>query len=773
MIKKLAVAVAVMAALPAAAWCQTECKPPYKLKHVLVQLDSTGISGWRFLNSRRPFAVVDPEEPDEGKAVLWEECAQKADVTFTNSASGQSLIVTLPYTYRRVDARVAAIAIEAQLVEMLQAIATAAPKTPAPGDAASLEAVVTDALKPPPDDKGGLVELTRFATLKLRRIGGELVNEAQEQTLQQAAESADKAQQATEKVRPVLIRAIARSAILRQKLAAWTKANPAADPTVRDAAKTLDEELQRLEAWLQEGLGVIESGSERPPLSECSDPTAESQTCRYQFTLFDNSSFTVPPDTWKRLVRFSDGTVRFSVRFFDEQFPASNTDGYLRVRTKVRERPSVTAWSLNSSVGYSLKPQSPRKRPENDESRPFTLADPYTGRVLDGFNGSARLELIQTLSERAKARVNAQFKEGALGEKDDTRTLTVPLYTVDVFGLNAASLRFGKYAMFQPARRIAINAVGEGFQLNVHNLSIGHIVTLESATGVQDDANQDSDVTVMRLSGAPGFSIFKHVDVFGLYGEKRRKKDTSYDYNTLGAQFFFANSPSDPQKDKTFTSFSGSVSYFHSDRDVGTAGTPVVVDGTGSVWLIDAGVTWLREAGASTKSLRTLGVLLGAGTGDDPKTTDKDESYLGETAGGFSGYESMFLSAFPSTLQDGTPARLPIGKGLANKSYVGINYVERAFKQVNLLWWLARAMQVEADVRSPATILRAHWFRLDQPFQEKQDAGFEAGLQWQIQVPEGVTTTLGCSRYYPGSATRRFFLVEPMSCSGQVTLTLQ
>ena len=133
----------------------------------------------------------------------------------------------------------------------------------------------------------------------------------------------------------------------------------------------------------------------------------------------------------------------------------------------------------------------------------------------------------------------------------------------------------------------------------------------------------------------------------------------------------------------------------------------------------------------------------------------------------------MFLSSFASNIQDGSPARSPVGEGLANKAYVGASYVERAFKQINLLWWLARAMQVEGDVKSSATTLRAHWFRLDEPFQAKHDAGYEIGLQWQIQVPEGVTSTLGCSRYLPGSATRGFFSVKPMSCAAQISLILQ
>ena len=472
------------------------------------------------------------------------------------------------------------------------------------------------------------------------------------------------------------------------------------------------------------------------------------------------------------MVRSSDGVVRFRVSFFDDQIPVSNAEGYLKVRPEVLERPSSTTWSVTAGAGYSVAAQSDRKRPENGESRPFTLADPYTGKTVDFFNGSARLELTQTLRERARARVVPQFKNGALGGEDKTRTFSVPLYTIDVFGLNGLSGRFGKYTMLNPSRGIAINASGEGFQYNWHNIMIGHIVNSESGQGVPDEANQDNSVSLLRVSGAPGFSIFKHVDLFGVYGEKKKKQDTPYDYYTWGGQLFFASSPEEPQPKSTFSSLSGSVSYFHSSRDVGKQGTTPRTNGSGNVWLLDTGITWLHEGGTDTKALRSLSFLLGAGTGDDPNSPHRDESYLGETAS-FSGFDSMFLGSFPSVLQDGSPARLPFGIGLANKFYLGASYVERDFKQINFLWWIAQLFQVAGDAKSPATTLKAHWFHLDEPFQGRRDAGFEAGLQWQIEVPAGVKHSLGCSRYFPGNATRRFFLVEPMQCSLQVSLTLQ
>jgi hypothetical protein len=145
----------------------------------------------------------------------------------------------------------------------------------------------------------------------------------------------------------------------------------------------------------------------------------------------------------------------------------------------------------------------------------------------------------------------------------------------------------------------------------------------------------------------------------------------------------------------------------------------------------------------------------------------------------FSGFDSLFLgSSFLDNLkdgsvQDGSPGRTPFGKGLANKYYLGLNYTEREIKQINPLWWVARIAQVDNDAKATATSLRAHFFHLDEPFQDKRDAGWEAGLQWQIEVPAGVKHSLGCSRYFPGSATRRFFLVNPMQCSLQVSLVLQ
>jgi hypothetical protein len=384
--------------------------------------------------------------------------------------------------------------------------------------------------------------------------------------------------------------------------------------------------------------------------------------------------------------------------------------------------------------------------------------------------------------------VTAQFKSGVLGEKS-SGAVNVTQYSVDVYGASGLSLRFGKYRMLQPARGAAISESGEGFQLNWGDLldgrgsvMLGHLVKRESLDFVANDANEDAAVTMLQLAGNRGSSLFRHFDLFALYGEQ--KKPTAYDYNTLGGQFFFAHTrevnKDDDRDPEVLRSASGSVSYFASDRaaDPPAAGTvPTAVDGRGDVWLLDAGFTWLRPDGAKTQSLRTLGLLLGAGSGDDPGTVERDESYLGETAA-FVGNESLLLASFAEPIRtldaSGKPTAVSaIGKGLANKLYAGASYVERATKKVNLLWWMARGLDLEADVESAATTLRVHWFHLDEPFGGERDAGWEAGLQWQIQVPTGVNTTLGCSHYFPGGATEGLFRNDPMSCSAQVSLTLK
>lgn len=739
MIKCIAFA-AVLASAAPGVWGQACPQQQYDNKKALVHLDSTGIASSRFLNPRKPFPVVSPL-PLPNQAQIWNVCADEAVVTFANSASGQALVVTIPYVYRQIQIEDVLKGLSGQIKFVTEAgknlVNLAEPSL----------AAINGQVQPELLGAGGIPE-------DVARIQDALRPPAQVITAQNSSYAL-----------------LTRSEGVRKRLSDWKKMNANAPAKATAAITQVSDELQRLEAKLQDGLSAIDFRDQRPPLSECPDPSAEKQTCTYQFTLFDNGTFPIPSVVWRRLVRFSDGTVRFTVRFFDEQVPASNAEGFLRVRADVRERDSATTWSVNAGVGYSVRPEDARKLPDDpSKDRPFTLLDPYTGGQLDGFNGLAGIELIQTLRDRARARVSARFKNGVLGEKDGSGSLTVPVYTVDVYGINSVSTRFGKFAMFQPARRIAINATGEGFQLNAIGVTVGHIVSQESATGVPDKANQDSSVTILRWSGAPGFSVFKHMDVFGLYGEKKSKKDTSYDYHTLGAQLFFANSPANPTGQPSFLSFSGSAAYFQSERDIRVHGTPDRPDGNGKVWLLDAAVTQLSNGGAGTQSLRTLGMLIGAGTGDDPNS-QKDESYLGETSG-FTGYDSLFLSSF-SKLQDGTPARFPLGTGLANKFYLAGNYTERAYKPINLLWWLARALQIDGDVSSSATSLKAHWFHLDQPFQSHHDAGYEAGLQWFIQVPKGVTTTLGCNRYFPGRATRGFLLVDPMACSLQVALTLQ
>src|SRR6185295_239503 len=117
---------------------------------------------------------------------------------------------------------------------------------------------------------------------------------------------------------------------------------------------------------------------------------------------FDNATIRVPDDVWKRLVRFSEGVVRFSVKFLDDQqIPISNSDGFLRVRQKFQERPSSSNWSVTAGVGYSVNAEVSRKRPENGEVRPITLDDPYTGGTTNTFDGSAKFDFSQSFRDRA------------------------------------------------------------------------------------------------------------------------------------------------------------------------------------------------------------------------------------------------------------------------------------------------------------------------------------------------------------------------------------
>src|SRR5262245_34470691 len=115
MIRAMVLSAVVASVIPYAGWCQAgaanspangvagNCTSPYKNQDLLIQLDTTGISNWRYLNARAPFPVVLPatlQKPTDRDA--WEHCAELADVGFANSASGQALTITIPYVYRRI-----------------------------------------------------------------------------------------------------------------------------------------------------------------------------------------------------------------------------------------------------------------------------------------------------------------------------------------------------------------------------------------------------------------------------------------------------------------------------------------------------------------------------------------------------------------------------------------------------------------------------------------------------------------------------------------------
>lgn len=242
-------------------------------------------------------------------------------------------------------------------------------------------------------------------------------------------------------------------------------------------------------------------------------------------------------------------------------------------------------------------------------------------------------------------------------------------------------------------------------------------------------------------------------------------------------------------------SYSGSLAFYRSDRDVQTMPAAVATDpdtdmmdgdgsdstgedqpifipvanGEGSVGLFTSSWNWFKftlvgDNFPKIEPVRTLTARLGYGTGDDPDTPE-DEGYLGETAS-FSP-DRLFLSGFASVLdfEDGSTVRA----GLSNKLYGEISYSERT-------WPVLRHLlgKLGFEVEKEITTLRGHWYQFDQKLNGKRDAGYELGADLEITGPSGVKTTLSLAQFFPGDALEELFLdEEPFTARLQVSVTLK
>jgi len=512
----------------------------------------------------------------------------------------------------------------------------------------------------------------------------------------------------------------------------------------------------------------------------------------------------VPPEGAQRVTGailnlLDKGTATFTVTFENSADIPSNSTGYLQTAETSTEAPDSTKWQLSAQIGSAWDPDTGKKA----EKKTFDTNSPFQGDRLQHFSGVGNFKVSQRLGNRATASATLGFKKGDLGEKDTTQQVTVPEYMVDFYGLSDLQLVFGKYTLAKPSDAVAVNVTGEGFELRLpRSFSLGYLVKRESAFGEADRQNRDNSLALAQLkngafSATTGIGKFLRTgSLIALYGREGSaaldvpvgslpldkdhcpQKDSSgtastqqacyaYHYWTVGGEVAFsaAQDKTSAPPDKTFA---GTLALYYSERKLDRFATVDtgnrVRDGRGYVGLFKP--TYLRFK--HDKLQYTVGAQLGYGSGG--KATDRiDRGYLGESTA--FAPDQIFLNGFAGHVSDGgnPTGKQALAPGLSNKSYLALVWTSPQF---SLLEYLVKALQMNEAPASKSTTLKLNWYRFNQSAFASHDAGFEADLEFSVEIPKGITTTIDMGYFRPGEALRSVILKDVWAISASVKATI-
>jgi hypothetical protein len=519
-----------------------------------------------------------------------------------------------------------------------------------------------------------------------------------------------------------------------------------------------------------------------------------------------------------------NGVLTFTASFADTADIPSNSTGYLQMAKEVVEAPDSTQWRYSAQLGASWDPDTGKAA----EMKTFNPDQPYAGETLQHFAGAGNLKISQRLGNRASASATLGFKKGDLGEKDTTRQVTVPEYTLNLYGEGGEQLLFGKYTLAAPSSGIAVNVVGEGFELRNGTFSIGHLIQRESATGEADRSNRDNRLFIAQMKNRPFFKLgqpfFRTLTLVGLYGSEGAARLTipnassnplpddpacenpapatgstpatrqlcyGYRYWTGGFELSFAHEAQPELSPSTYYpwSVSGTLSGYYSGRNLNSSAVnhigDLVKDGRGGTELVNVNFIRFRKLHDHEEGLEQeylLGLLVGYGTGDNPADRRVDRGYLGESTA--FAPDQIFLSRLAGHLTDRAasasgpqPVSL-LQPGLSNKLYEGITFTYNhpspgpgTFESP--LWYLVNSLFKGDTVPvSQLSTFRIHNYSFNQPVFGRREAGTELDLELSMEVPKGITTTVDCGKLFAGSALRPVISRDPWLVTATIKVDL-
>jgi hypothetical protein len=509
-------------------------------------------------------------------------------------------------------------------------------------------------------------------------------------------------------------------------------------PLVSAAA---DDKLERSSALnskdLQDYMGAAIDRVERSTIeasalpAECKyDSTAHALRCSPKIVVPPGARVPVPQAIMN--VAPQNGLLTFSVSFADTADIPSNSTGYLQTAEEWAEPPDSTQWRYSAQLGASWDPDTGKAA----EMKMFSPDQPYAGDTLQHFVGAGNLKISQKLGNRASATATLGFKKGDLGEKDTTRVVTVPEYALNLYGESGLQLLFGQYTLAAPSSGIAVNVVGEGFEVRDGTFSAGYLIKRESTTGEAERSNRDNRLFIAQMKNRRLFrpngqslTLFRTLTLVGLYGSEGAARLTvpnpsahplpddpacenpapaagstpatrqlcyGYRYWTGGFELSYAHEappelkeqvaaglPANDQSSYYRSSLSGTLSAYFSGRDLnGSAFSHVgdrVKEGRGVAGLATSNFIHFRKTDGQRPGFEQeylVGLQVGYGTGNNRANKRIDWGYLGESTA--FAPDQIFLSRLAGHLVDraasaGGPEPVSVVEpGLANKRYEGL-----------------------------------------------------------------------------------------------------
>lgn len=493
----------------------------------------------------------------------------------------------------------------------------------------------------------------------------------------------------------------------------------------------------------------------------------------------------IPPNQRARFTKellrhHPEDLIRFRVAYYgDPEVPPNGAGAVARVAgaQPKEDGRSAFGFGLDTTSAYDLPTDFQGHRRHTGAS----------GALSFQYLGVPRLEFSTTL----------RFKSGDFGGPDASNQLSATQYQGKISFANGMTAQAGRFRFAQPSAGIAISESGEGirggYSWKYGSVTAAYLVRRESDTAdfAPDEHDDDSDVYIVQYN--PLIKRVRNVLTTLLIGQERNDRITSvtgtdgirtdtvprpYTYATGGVDVRFSLG-----RGVFTTALYGSVRNMRPHAGIvaerGDCEKPFneggdqcikevfgnpTVDGRGLAGLLTytiGGTTARKITDPPAKSASAYAVTfwLGTGTGNDPDTTDRDEGYLGETAG----YANDVI--FLSQISKSKLYADKIGRGLSNKVYVGAQYSD---SRISPLEWIARLFELKVESRSTAVSL--HTYRFKKPVNDEKYAGSELDLEFKTEIPKGVNWILRTAVYRPGRAVERLAQTPLLNDPWSVTL---